>query len=132
MAVANKLRLENVQYNTYKFLNSTTINQMTHPAPPLDYNHNTTLQKRNTANATVSSNSTSFSYTIPSELAEAARVLAEASPPAPSASNHAEVAAKIRTKYKRRVNDTNAMPQVSILIITVGSIDTGLTGPHTS
>jgi hypothetical protein len=117
MAVANRLRLENIQYNRYEFLNSTSAQRSSTPAPPLDYtavtSNRTVYQRNNHANSSYT-NSTSYSYTIPRELAEAARIVAEASPPAPSDSNYAEVAANIKLKYRRTVNDTNAMPQVGL------------------
>jgi hypothetical protein len=119
MAIANKLRLDNVQYNSFSFTNSSTRQKATTLAPPLDYNNtnvlNGTLIRRDNINATHHGNTTSFSYTIPPELAEAARIVAQASPPAPSSSDHAEVATAIRAKYQRKVNDTNAMPQVRFL-----------------
>jgi hypothetical protein len=117
MTVANKLRLENVQYNRYEFLNSTSVKTGSMLAPPLDYTASTsnqTIYRRGDNTSTTYTNSSSYSYSIPSELAEAARIVAESSPPAPSSSNYAEVAARIKAKYRREVNDTNAMPQVSM------------------
>ena len=50
--------------------------------------------KRSTANSTFA-----YSYPIPDEIREAARIVAESAPQARPAGNHEEVAARMRRKY---------------------------------
>lgn len=100
LSVVNKARVEHPLLNKFEF-DSTPGPIDT--APPLEYG-NATLSKR-------SSNGTDPSdvvlYSISSELADAARVLAEATEQLPTG-NHSEVAAAIRKKYSSKLNDTNA------------------------
>jgi hypothetical protein len=119
LAVMNKGRLEHAQLNKYEFQNASTIKEAAIPAPPLDYtdvisnsSSSATKLRRNTNGTTTGNATNNFAYTIPSELAEAAKILAESTPPTPSTGNHSLVAAQIQEKYRLRVNDTNMPPQV--------------------
>jgi hypothetical protein len=67
MAVANRLRLENIQYNRYEFLNSTSAQRSSTPAPPLDYTavtSNRTVYRRNNHANSSYTNSTNFRFDL--------------------------------------------------------------------
>jgi hypothetical protein len=120
LARMNKGRLENPQQNRYQFQNISTIEDTKAKAPPLDYsNKNNTNASETNGRARRALNlkdpadsSKAYSYSIPPELVEAARVVAESTPPSHSTGNHSLAAALIQEKYKLKVNDTN-MPQQS-------------------
>lgn len=123
MAKANAARKERPSGNNYTLYTQTDIEEAVKPAPYLEYDtiNSTvaqTLRKRllgrQLSNHTVpeSGNSTSLSYTIPPEVAEAARVLAEANPPDTSSSEYDAIVAEMKERFVPKNNDTNAMPQV--------------------
>jgi hypothetical protein len=97
LSVVNKARVEHPIFNKKEFEKTPGATEV---APPLDYG-NTTLSRR-------SSNGTSgvVLYSIPAELADAARLLAEATDQLPKG-NHSDVALAIRKRFARRLNDTN-------------------------
>ncbi|TPX10950.1 uncharacterized protein E0L32_008156 [Thyridium curvatum] len=97
----NKDRLENPHFNTYEFRPRQSSRKLAPALDSSDLATNGTLRRRQQGNSTKTA-----SYSISPELAEAARVLAEASPQIPSG-NHSEVAAAIRRKYSKKHNDTN-------------------------
>ena len=116
MAVANQAILEAPKQNAPHVQNKTSQRRARTKAAPLDYSG----QFRQSANGTVfrrgsngtASASTRESYTVPSEVAEAARVLAEANPL--PAADYDAVLADVRARMAKRkahLNDTNVMPQ---------------------
>lgn len=110
---ANKKRIDNIRLNQYTFENpnSQAI------APPLDYNNTESLNSTTSIRRSLLSNSSSTPptnssvYSLPPELIEAARLVAESTPTIPDSSKQAALAAEVLAKYSRRVNDTNRMPQ---------------------
>ncbi|CAG9998333.1 unnamed protein product [Clonostachys byssicola] len=74
-------------------------------APPLNYGQNSS-SARIFSSGKLASNSTS-PYSIPEEIREAARKVAESTPQIPKG-DHSEVAAAIKQKYRSNNNDTNA------------------------
>lgn len=112
LAEINKLRVYQPLFNKHEFLNGSELASKGNLAPPLDYRDvstNTTLSKtkRQSSPSNSTTNSTSpGAYTIPPELAEAARILAEANTRAPEG-NHSDVAAAMRQKYSHNLQDTN-------------------------
>lgn len=103
LSVVNKARLENPKFNE----NTAAPDGLErHAAPPLDikaFSSNSSATKRQEDG----SETDTSSYSLPSEVVEAARVVAEANPPRPSG-NHSSVAALTRQKYALDRNDTNA------------------------
>jgi hypothetical protein len=110
LAGRNKARVENPKFNKLEVV---TLDKEPELAPPIfiDNTLNGTVLRRQASNETSPVNGTSASdaYSIPPELAEAARQLAEASPQTPEG-NQADVAATTRAKYAPSTNDTN-VPQ---------------------
>jgi hypothetical protein len=121
LSVINKLRIENINFNNYTLDDNIKNSEERESAPPLDYSKDTVAKlSASVANASPSGSpknkrdtttKKSFAYTIPKDLAEAARELAESSPPSPSTGEEAELAAKVRAKYGSKSNDTNRPPQ---------------------
>ncbi|KAJ5387333.1 hypothetical protein N7509_009874 [Penicillium cosmopolitanum] len=116
LSVVNKQRYENITYNKYEFADSDRVVGQKVNAPPLDYASGDTQrprpsgahQKRDEGN---SSSIGQGAYSIPIELARAARILAESKPPTPSTGEHEELARKARMKYFSPSNDTNTPQQ---------------------
>jgi hypothetical protein len=107
LAIVNKLRLENINFNTYELADPKVS---TNEAPPLDIDNPPTeevAKKR-------SQETGSFAYSIPEDLREAARIVAESAPPGVPEGDHEQVAASIRRKYALRTNDTN-VPQQALV-----------------
>jgi hypothetical protein len=107
LAVVNKLRMENINFNTYEFSEPGVVRE---DAPPLDIDTPPTeeqARKRSTDGG-------GFAYSIPKELREAARIVAESAPPATPEGDHEKIAAAIRRKYARDTNDTN-VPRQALL-----------------
>lgn len=124
LSVINKARVENPDFN------KETFDQNPGPvdiAPPLDYRAgaaiNGTLNKRST-NSSLSRQD--ILYSIPVELAEAAKYLAESTAQSPKG-DHEDVALEYRHKYALKTNDTNAPTSLTIpegLLGTFASNDT--------
>lgn len=120
MARANAAIRENPHRNNYTVYNKTDIQDAAKPAPYLTYDSGTNissdatrrLRHRVVYNDTAPTNSSGLSYTIPPEVVEAARLVAEAHPPDASADEYDAVVARMKEKYAPKNNDTNAMPQV--------------------
>jgi hypothetical protein len=114
MAVLNKARLENCQFNQYEVQDSSATQQKKTLAPPLAYGGlsetNSTLLRRQSGTNTTGTSIGSYIYYIPSELAIAAKILAEADAPS-LPGPHASIASDIRAKYSLNVNDTNVSNQ---------------------
>lgn len=101
----NKARFENPKFNKDEFAPRP---REPRPAPPLDYGAtNSTLPRRQSSKLGSNSTASSSGYSIPPELVEAARLVAESTPQSPTG-DHEQVAASIRNKYGHKLNDTNA------------------------
>ncbi|KAL2811038.1 pectate lyase superfamily protein-domain-containing protein [Aspergillus granulosus] len=119
LAVINKLRLETVKHNNYTLAEPDQITGERINAPPLDYSEDTVshlmtanhLLSRDDSGPMDGESQKSFTYRIPDDLAEAARILAESSPPSPSTGEHAALAATVHAKHRSKTNDTNRPPQ---------------------
>jgi hypothetical protein len=95
LGTRNKQRMEHVQYNKYEFATPEKAPSADRVAP-LDYSQGAVdqaditellLTRRNT-NLTIG-----YGYSVPLELKEAARLVAESDLPSPSTRNHSSVAA---------------------------------------
>lgn len=105
----NKLRLENVQHNNYK-LRAFSDKSSDPNSRPLDYSPKAAETSTDSNNQTIrrsSDTKENYGYSIPPELREAARILAESTPPSPSTGNHSAVAALMREKYRSGISDTS-------------------------
>ncbi|CAG8407763.1 unnamed protein product [Penicillium salamii] len=119
LAVVNKLRVENVKFNNYAIADSKQVTGEKINGPPLDYSTGTVSRLASLQNSSKietkekreDSSSSSLAYTIPKDLADAARVLAESVPPTPSTGEEELLAAKMHAKYRSKSNDTNRPPQ---------------------
>ncbi|KAL4861530.1 pectate lyase superfamily protein-domain-containing protein [Aspergillus spectabilis] len=107
LAVVNNLRMENINFNTYKFAELGVVSE---DAPPLDID--SPLREEQARKR--SGNSGSFAYSIPKELREAARIMAESAPTATPEGDHEQIAAATRRKYALDTNDTN-VPRQALL-----------------
>lgn len=113
LAEINKARVEQPSLNSYKLMSKSDIDNQG-LADPLDLASNSSsILKRQSesedddkkiANNTDAAEASP--YTIPSALAEAAKLVAESRPQTPSG-DHGSVAAAIRRKYALKQNDTN-------------------------
>jgi hypothetical protein len=122
----NKLRYENIQYNRYELADSSLVSGERVTAAPLDYSPENVQKLSSMAasfkgesvddssrkrDSSTSPDSQSFAYSIPPDLAEAARILAESAPPSPSTGKESALAAKMQAKYGLKGNDTNVASQ---------------------
>jgi len=109
IAQKNKARLENPSFNKHEFLAPEELAKLGMPAPPLNLNvlpgDNSTvaarLKRRQSLNDTTSAAADAddkSAYTLPDEVIEAARIIAESTPQVPTG-DHADVAAAMRAKY---------------------------------
>jgi hypothetical protein len=100
-AARNKARLESPHFNKDEFAKPSREPSL---APPLRIANSTSpLSTRQTSAQNVSSSA----YTIPQEVVEAAKIMAESTPQKPTG-DHEAIAARIKQKYSRKLNDTNA------------------------
>ncbi|KAL4956505.1 pectate lyase superfamily protein-domain-containing protein [Aspergillus filifer] len=106
LAIANKLRVENAKANNYTFASPDQVAGRRMNAPPLEYSEEIISQLLSDKRVRTRDDSH-----LTGELAEAARMLAESSPPSPSTGEHAALAAKVHTKYRSKTIDTNRPPQ---------------------
>lgn len=121
MATANAASRKNPRLNNYTVFSKTEVQQAVKPAPYLPYDTgNSTAARRlrrqlsnSTDNIAASGNSSvTTSYTIPPEVVEAARILAEANPPDTSSDKYDALVTSFKGRYAPKKNDTNVMPQV--------------------
>ncbi|KAH6857100.1 pectate lyase superfamily protein-domain-containing protein [Chaetomium sp. MPI-CAGE-AT-0009] len=119
MAVANQAILEAPKENVARVQDSKPRRRKGKKARPLDYSgefdqhgNGTVFRRDGGNNRTAGTTLTRESYTVPSEVAEAARIMAEANPlpPVDYDALLADVRARM-AKRKAHLNDTNAMPQ---------------------
>lgn len=116
LAIANKLRLDHPQYNKYEFRNASEIAHGFKIAPPLSYglsnnSSNAPSSKRLSRSlpantSTTATSNASYAYSIPNELANAARIVAEAEAVGNSGLNLA-----VQSSPLPGTNDTNSMAQ---------------------
>lgn len=115
LAVINKERYEKPRYNNYEFADAQAVVGERITAPPLDYTidaADSAAARHSTRKRDSGQNSSQLLvYRIPPELAEAARIMAEANPPTPSTGHEGELARQARAKYLPPSNDTNVPPQ---------------------
>lgn len=103
LAAINKDRIDHPVFNKAEYEDIDTQGQ---PAEPLDYEADPESLRRRLSSRS-DDDSSSTSYSIPPELAEAARIVAESTPQQPQG-DHDDVAATVRNKYARKdLNDTN-------------------------
>ncbi|KAM5453040.1 hypothetical protein McanCB49686_004992 [Microsporum canis] len=123
LSVINKKRLENPSFNKYEFYQppaSIKALKLTKPPSILDFadfiaNNNSIARRAPTDSAVVKAvKNKDFTYYIPTELVDAARMVAESSPARNHLGNHSIIAAQIQEKYRLKGNDTNT-PQQSYL-----------------
>jgi hypothetical protein len=121
MTQANAAILANPRKNNYTIYTETEVKDAVKPAPLLEYdNSNSTVAqklrrsywRRQLSNETTPGNSSALSYTIPPEVIEAARIVAEANPPVLSSAEYDSIVASMKERNAPRNNDTNAMPQI--------------------
>ena len=112
LAEINKHRLQHPSFNTYEFQNASEATSRGHSAPFLEYGNvilNSTKVKsrrQNLSNNSTMNETSPGAYTIPPELIQAARLLAEANTLVPEG-NHTDVAAAMKAKYGHKHRDTN-------------------------
>lgn len=110
----NRARLEkNGASNNYGLQNATSRREASVEAPLLGYSTpkesgTSKRQRRGSIEDSTNSNGVEYSYSLPPELIEAARIVTEASPPGPTKGNPEAVASRIHQKYSSKMNDTNA------------------------
>jgi hypothetical protein len=113
MAVMNKGRVSNPQYNTYELQPDPESTEF-ELAQVLDYRNgssiDTTKLRRRQDNGTAAQ-AAQFTYSIPAELAEAARIVAEANPEPLPGDYGIDIAAEIGQYRPRTNNDTNTPRQ---------------------
>lgn len=121
LSARNKLRLDHIQFNNYQLGNvSETRSSSDLDAAPLDYSpeavqraesQEIAAQAQMTRRSSRETAQSQYGYSIPAELREAARIMAEEEPPSPSTGNHSAVAAQMRAKYGLKTKDTLSPPQ---------------------
>lgn len=107
----NKARLQSYSpSNIYELQNATSRQKAFTQAPPLEWpsaSTNTFQSRDYSSKHSEKADLTSRSYSLPAELIDAARIVAEASPPGPTLGNPEAIAARIQAKYRNGMNDTN-------------------------
>jgi len=114
LSVVNKARLDHPYFNNLELANSSSLERTVNTAPPLDYALGGPGQdhaRKRELNST--SKDARKSYSIPQELVDAARIVAESTSQF-TAGDQPEIAAQIRKKYALIVNDTN-VPQQKLI-----------------
>lgn len=97
LEVVNKDLVDHPAFNQEVFADQPTVAGLSQTAPPLDYLVDPLSLKKRTE-VRRNTGGTHQPYTIPSALADAARIVAESKPQVPKG-DHAKVAANIRAKY---------------------------------
>ncbi|KAL4796348.1 hypothetical protein BDV19DRAFT_388484 [Aspergillus venezuelensis] len=113
LRIANKLRVENYQANTYEFNTTKAAKSQKSSIPLLDYTDarkNGTLTKVHKREGGSNSNWL-YGYTVSKDIARAAKDVAESQPPTPWEANYASIASRVRAKCSSGNNDTNVMNQ---------------------
>ncbi|KAF3492429.1 LysM domain-containing protein [Arthroderma uncinatum] len=123
LRVVNKGRIDNPHFNKYEFkpVSAALKTSRYQDLPSLftladaifDKNpSHYALTDRSAASKAIAAKD--FAYSVPQELAEAAKLVAESSPPSRLSNEPSQVAARVQEKYKLQVNDTNTPPQAHI------------------
>lgn len=121
LRIANKLRVENVQFNNYR-LNTPSesiggrLQQSS--APLMDYLDSTKNESlinlrrlRSTDDSEGTKRIPKYGYSLSPDIIQAAKEVAEFQPPTTSDVDYAAIARKARAKYSLGNNDTNYMAQ---------------------
>ncbi|OOQ88034.1 LysM domain protein [Penicillium brasilianum] len=109
----NKARVEqHGSSNHYELQDATTREEEAAQAVPLDWSTSavpliSANRRRNSLNDSADATSEVYSYSLPSALINAARIVAESSPPGPTQGDPEAIAARIQAKYRSGMNDTN-------------------------
>ncbi|KAK1145845.1 hypothetical protein N8T08_003791 [Aspergillus melleus] len=112
LEVANRGRLTYPDWNQYRFQDEQELKGTFEKAPALDYDSSGLAKETSPTHiARDNANTTRFRYTISPQLAEAARVIAEAFP-SPVPTEYGVNIAKVVGKYRVTPNDTNTPRQV--------------------
>lgn len=112
LKIANKGRLTYPEWNEYKFQDGNTLKMAFQQAPALEYASPGAGKETSSPHAIRDgTNTTRFRYTVSPELAEAARVIAEAFP-SPVPTDYGVDIAKVISMYRVTPNDTNTPPRV--------------------
>ena len=120
MVPANARLLKNPQPNVRKVLDGSALAVGPQTPPPLAYEGSNSssslstrqLRRQTPSNQTVPTNSSSsLAYSVPPEVVEAAKIVAEASPPDTSSEDYDAMIASIKARYATKSNDTNIMAQ---------------------
>ncbi|KAL4962958.1 pectin lyase-like protein [Aspergillus stella-maris] len=113
LRIANRLRIENYQANTYEFNTTRAAKSQKSSVPLLDYtdaSKNKTLTNVHKREDGSNSNRL-YGYTVSKDIARAAKDVAESQPPTPWEADYASIASRVRAKYSSGNNDTNVMNQ---------------------
>lgn len=115
LAKVNKDRTSNPNFNNLAFDKSQGAKKNSKlAATPLDYSPKAVKSPHLIhRNATATPSSGNKAYSIPTELARAARIVAESTPNKPTG-NHSLVASQFRNKYGKGRRDTNAPSQALV------------------
>jgi hypothetical protein len=114
LAHVNKDRTENPNFNKHTFEGSGAKKETKATSHPLDYSSKAAESaklRRRDSNTTSSTGNQA--YSIPPELAKAARIVAESTPNKPTG-NQGQVAAQIRQKYGKGRRDSNTPKQALV------------------
>lgn len=109
-AARNKARFENPKFNTPELDLETSTPTLADPLLFSGSNDTLALKRDNVDSQNASDiNASSAGYSIPPELAEAAKIVAEATPQIPKG-DHEQVSRELLDKYGEEGNDTNTPP----------------------
>jgi hypothetical protein len=116
MAVANHHILENPQRNNYTVADAPSLAEKKETASPLPYgisNTTTSIASRDSSNSLYTNGTFGgSSYTIPPEVVEASRLVAEAADTSNElAEDYSSLFHSLKVKHNLLQNDTNVMPQ---------------------
>lgn len=117
-SILNKARLDNPSFNKLEYKRQAARKGPPPKSPSLleraDALHLDALGKPSSPMTAAEPMHGDYEYSISPELAEAARITAESSPPTKLHDNPASTIASLRKKYGYRFNDTNTPQQVHI------------------
>ncbi|CAG8005098.1 unnamed protein product [Penicillium nalgiovense] len=110
----NQARLEQHGVsNHYELQNATSRKEASQQAPPLDWSNSalptpSIHRRQNSLKSSAIGSPTISSYTLPPELINAARIVAESSPPGPTKGDPEAIAALVQARHRTGMNDTNS------------------------
>ncbi|GLA96386.1 hypothetical protein AtubIFM57143_003851 [Aspergillus tubingensis] len=118
LRIANKLRVENSQFNKWEFQDNTSQDKGLTDVPLSDYSDSTKnvslaqLNRRSSINdSSALESNPKYGYTLSPAIVKAAKDVAESEKPTPWDIDYASIASKVRAKWSAGTNDTNAMVQ---------------------